>query len=551
MYRNSFRLLHSANVRVSFLTRNSLSSSIRWSTSAAQLDDDNNVESFRKLHSVILKGLKRDEECTPLLSFDDAPFPAPVTEALKRQGFTAPTPIQAQSWPLALAGRDMISVARTGSGKTCAFLLPAFEKIYKNPPQRRVPGRPRKLPTALVLAPTRELTQQIETEALKFSGVAGISVAALFGGASKGPQLRTLSRGVDLIVATPGRCNDLIEMGALDLSLVNYLVLDEADRMLDMGFEPQIRTIIDTCSESRQNLFFTATWPKGVQHLAAEYLNNPVTVNIGEQDSLNANSAITQHIHMIKPFEKPYKMEELLAGMCPKNEEGKVDPAQVPKTLVFMKRKADCDDLAYDLRDLGYPVGTLHGDKEQNARTAIMDRFRKSQIKVLVATDVAARGLDVKDIEVVINYDLPPGKSSGIEDYVHRIGRTARGSRTGIAHSFFTPEDIHCARDLVGVLERAGQVVPPELRALIPPTPVRRQNQYSRHRTEGGGGRYGNYGRGRQNGGRDNFDPISSGGGSRRRGESKLRPRSDNMNFDYNRGNVRGTRNFDDRRNGF
>ncbi|CAE7384232.1 unnamed protein product, partial [Symbiodinium microadriaticum] len=322
------------------------------------------------------------------------------------------------------------------------------------PPQRTERGEPRKYPTAVVLAPTRELALQIENEANKFAPSMGLTVACFYGGTSKGPQFRAITRGIDLVIGTPGRLNDLIDTGALNLKMVKYLVLDEADRMLDMGFEPQIRSIIDTCDKRRQNLFFTATWPKGVQEMAQEYLTNPVTITVGDQNTLNANSNITQHVHLIKPYEKPFKLE------------GKPQTLSVPKTLVFVGRKSACDELAYDLRDMGYPVGTLHGDKEQNARTTIMNKFRNSELKILVATDVAARGLDVKDIEVVINYDFPPGKSSGIEDYVHRIGRTARGSRTGIAHSFFSPDNYHCARDLVGILDRCGQHVSPELRTI-------------------------------------------------------------------------------------
>ena len=236
-----------------------------------------------------------------------------------------------------------------------------------------------------------------------------------------------------------------------------------------------------------------------------EYLDNPVTLNIGDQDNLHANRAITQHIHMLAPHEKYDKLEELLETLTveasAKKEAARAgqdgvatelidevpyNPKNVPKTLIFVGKKADCDDIAYDIQDAGYAVGTLHGDKSQDARSFIMQQFRRNNIKVLVATDVAARGLDITDIECVINFDFPPGKSSGIEDYVHRIGRTARGNRSGVAHSFFTPADSHMAKDLVGVLERAGQEVPNELRKLGNPRRMQTKRNYRDNSGRGG-----------------------------------------------------------------
>lgn len=462
------------------------------------------AKEFRNLHDMRIKGFGGDlNDIAPFTTFDALPFSPGLVRSMRNQGFSAPTAIQAQSWPIALMKRDLISIARTGSGKTCAFLLPALQAISQTQqsPQRDKKGsfsrsRARHLlrkPRALVLAPTRELAQQIEREASKLCPAVGITSACFYGGSSKGPQIRQLSRGVDVVVATPGRCNDLIDIGALDLSEVDYLVLDEADRMLDMGFEPQIRKILLSCKRERQSLFFTATWPKEVQGLALEYLNDPVTINIGDLDKLQANKAITQHIHIVSPVEKYQKLEELLEeltveaskktramqtigesvqivkdidGMTEVAPPIEFNPMNVPKTLIFVAKKADCDDIAYDIRDAGYAVGTLHGDKSQEARAYIMQEFRRNNIKVLVATDVAARGLDITDIECVINFDFPVGKSAGVENYVHRIGRTARGNRTGVAHSFFTQEDAPLANHLVGILERADQRVPDELRRL-------------------------------------------------------------------------------------
>jgi len=247
-------------------------------------------------------------------TFENTPFLPAVQRVLKSAGYLAPTSIQAQSWPILLEKRDVISVARTGSGKTCGFLLPAFHKlqtereavakadVYKA--QRgggRSGGGRRKIPQVLVLAPTRELAVQIESEAQKFSYASGVSTMCMFGGAPKGEQLQRLRMGVDVVVATPGRCNDLSEMGALDLSNIQYLVLDEADRMLDMGFEPQIRTIINQIPPERQSVFFTATWPKEVQSLASEFLTDPVHISVGDQGGLlNANKAITQIITVLQ-----------------------------------------------------------------------------------------------------------------------------------------------------------------------------------------------------------------------------------------------------------
>jgi ATP-dependent RNA helicase DDX5/DBP2 len=239
-------------------------------------------------------------------------------KVLRSEGYTAPTATQAQSWPIVLGQRDVISVARTGSGKTCGFLLPAFQKLVLARQEQQQRGRfggggaaatrNRKpslvgaygrLPQVLVLAPTRELALQISDEADKYARSSGFATAAIYGGAAKGGQISSIKNGVDVIVATPGRCNDLLEMGVLNLSKISYLVLDEADRMLDMGFEPQIRQIVEQIPENRQSIFFTATWPREVQGLARDFLQNPVQINIGDSSGLNANKAITQNIVLV------------------------------------------------------------------------------------------------------------------------------------------------------------------------------------------------------------------------------------------------------------
>ncbi|KAK9221416.1 hypothetical protein WN944_009842 [Citrus x changshan-huyou] len=357
-------------------------------------------------------------------------------------GFSSPTPIQAQSWPIALQSRDIVAIAKTGSGKTLGYLLPGFIHL------KRCRNDPRLGPTVLVLSPTRELATQIQDEAVKFGKSSRISCTCLYGGAPKGPQLKDIDRGVDIVVATPGRLNDILEMRRISLNQVSYLVLDEADRMLDMGFEPQIRKIVKEVPARRQTLMYTATWPREVRKIAADLLVNPVQVNIGNVDELAANKAITQHIEVLAPMDKHRRLEQILRSQEPGS-----------KIIVFCSTKKMCDQLARNLtRQFG--AAAIHGDKSQSERDYVLNQFRAGRSPVLVATDVAARGLDIKDIRVVVNYDFP----TGVEDYVHRIGRTGRAGATGVAYTFFGDQDSRYASDLIKLLEGAKQQVPRELR---------------------------------------------------------------------------------------
>jgi ATP-dependent RNA helicase DDX5/DBP2 len=409
----------------------------------------------------------------PMLTFDATPFAPTIRRALDNAGFAGPTPTQAQAWPIALAGKDVITVAKTGSGKTCGFLLPAIHRLTTVSKDRK-----RGPPAILVLAPTRELACQIEEECVKFGRSSNIRSTCCYGGAPKSIQIRKIQAGLEVLIATPGRLNDLIEMRVVNLSEILFLVLDEADRMLDMGFEPQIRTIIAKIPAVRQNMMFTATWPREIQQLAREFLKNPVEIKFGDVNNLNANKSITQRILVIRENEKSDSLKSVITELNPGGE-----PEKIPKTIIFVSRKHACDDLANDLWNSGYAVDSLHGDKQQFMRTKVMDQFKKSQIRILVATDVAARGLDVKDIEVVINYDFPAGQS-GVEDYVHRIGRTGRANASGKAFTFFTADDCKRATQLIGVLKRANQEVPADLA------------KFDRGGFGGGGGRGGGRGRG-------------------------------------------------------
>ncbi|KAI5072605.1 hypothetical protein GOP47_0012711 [Adiantum capillus-veneris] len=397
------------------------------------------VDTYRRQHEITVVG---ENAPAPFMTFDSANFPPELSRELLSAGFQAPTPIQAQSWPLALQNRDIVAIAKTGSGKTLGYLLPAFLHLghaRKNPQLG---------PVVLVLSPTRELATQIQDEAIKFGKSSRISCTCVYGGAPKGPQLRDLDRGADIVIATPGRLNDFLEMRRVSLRQVSYLVLDEADRMLDMGFEPQIRKIVKEIPRHRQTLMFTATWPKEVRKIAEDLLVNAAQVNIGNTDELVANKAITQYVEIVMPYEKQGKLERILRTQEPGS-----------KIIIFCSTKKMCDQLARSL-GRGFGAAAIHGDKSQAERDHVLAQFKAGRAPILVATDVAARGLDIKDIRVVVNFDFP----TGVEDYVHRIGRTGRAGATGIAYSFFTEQDGKHAKELIGVLEGANQKVPMELR---------------------------------------------------------------------------------------
>ncbi|XP_010940175.2 ATP-dependent RNA helicase-like protein DB10 [Elaeis guineensis] len=400
------------------------------------------AEAYRRQHEITVTG---DDVPVPFTSFESTGFPSEILREVHRAGFSAPTPIQAQSWPIALNSRDIVAIAKTGSGKTLGYLIPGFIHL------KHLHNDSKMGPTVLVLSPTRELATQIQDEAVKFGRSSRISCVCLYGGASKGPQLRDLDRGADVVVATPGRLNDILEMRRVSLHQVSYLVLDEADRMLDMGFEPQIRKIVKEIPARRQTLMFTATWPKEVRKIAADLLVNSVQVNIGNIDELVANKSIIQYVEVITPMEKSRRLEQILRSQEPGS-----------RIIIFCSTKRMCDQLARNLtRQFG--AAAIHGDKSQVERDWVLSQFRMGKSPILVATDVAARGLDIKDIRVVINYDFP----TGVEDYVHRIGRTGRAGASGVAYTFFCDQDSKYASDLVKVLEGAGQHVPSELLDMV------------------------------------------------------------------------------------
>ncbi|XP_075250607.1 putative ATP-dependent RNA helicase DDX5 [Convolutriloba macropyga] len=402
--------------------------------------DDREVQNYMEENEIAVKG---EEFLRPVQTFQELNVPPYVLAPIVRNKFERPTPIQAQSWPLALSGYDMVGVAQTGSGKTYSFVLPAVVHI-KNQEKKRGYD-----PQALILSPTRELCQQISQVAAEFAKDSKLKIVTVYGGAPKSDQKRALYGGVDILVATPGRLIDFMEMRVVSVKDVSFLVLDEADRMLDMGFAPQMKDIIRKTRKDRQTLMFSATWPKEVHKLADSYLYDYIKVNIGAQD-LHANHKINQVIHMIDEREKQNRLSKLLDDIMRENEN---------KTIVFVETKRGAEGLARMLYSENFPVVAMHGDKTQAERERALKDFKSGRKPILIATDVASRGIDIRDIRYVINFDYP----NNSEDYVHRIGRTARSDATGDAHTFFTKSNAPKARDLVKVLEEAGQNVPREL----------------------------------------------------------------------------------------
>ncbi|XP_046425669.1 ATP-dependent RNA helicase p62-like isoform X2 [Neodiprion fabricii] len=441
------------------------------------------VEIYRGDKQITLKG---DSIPNPIQYFEEGNFPDYVMQGIRKQGFAEPTAIQAQGWPIAMSGRNMVGIAQTGSGKTLGYVLPAIVHINNQQPLNHGDG-----PIALILAPTRELAQQIQTVATEFGSLSYVRSTCIFGGAPKGGQARDLERGVEICIATPGRLIDFLERGTTNLRRCTYLVLDEADRMLDMGFEPQIRKIIEQIRPDRQVLMWSATWPKEVRNLAEEYLTDYTQLNIGSL-TLSANHNILQIIDVCQEHEKETKLGSLLQEIGNVNDDG-------GKTIIFVETKKKVENITRNIRRYGWPAVCMHGDKSQQERDYVLREFRNKKGSILVATDVAARGLDVDDVRYVINFDYP----SSSEDYIHRIGRTGRSQSTGTSYAFFTPQNGRQAKDLVNVLQEANQVINPKLSELA-----------SRSGGGGGGGGYGGRNRWGYGGGRGRENNYS--GGSKR-----------------------------------
>mmetsp|Transcript_46448 Transcript_46448/g.108151 ORF Transcript_46448/g.108151 Transcript_46448/m.108151 type:complete len:481 (-) Transcript_46448:65-1507(-) len=407
---------------------------------------DTGAETYRRQHH-ISSARSGQTLPDPVTDFTAAPFSKKIRAALAAAGFASPSPIQAQGWPVAVEGSDLVAVAKTGSGKTLGYLLPAFRALASLDKENLEDAKGASCPAALVLAPTRELALQILVESEKFGAAAKVSSQAVFGGVPKAPQAKALKDRPQVLVATPGRLQDLMEMGAVSLAQVSFLVLDEGDRMLDMGFEPEIAKILGETPEDRQTLLFTATWPKAVKKIAAKYLKEDyVHVNVGDTEDLAANKAVSQEFFEIGDEDKEDKLWRILDGMT--------DDAKV---IVFGNTKRRVDALTKAFIGRGYNAVGLHGDKPQVQREKDLRDFTKGTSWLMFATDVCARGLDIKDVTHVVNYDM----ARDVESYVHRIGRTGRAGAKGTSITFWNPAyDMECSPALAKIALEAGQAVP-------------------------------------------------------------------------------------------
>lgn len=404
------------------------------------------VQNYRQCNEITIQGPAPN----PILHFDEIHLPDACMDEIRHQNYKVPTPIQAQAWPIALSGRNMVGVAKTGSGKTLAFILPAIVHIQAQPPVQQGEG-----PVVLILAPTRELAQQIQTVANEFGSRAGIRNTCVFGGAQKQTQEQALTAGVEIAIATPGRLIDFLKSNVTNLARCSFLVLDEADCMLDMGFEPQIRQIMSQIRPDRQILMFSATWPKEVRQLAEDFLGNYIQLNIGSLE-LSANHNIEQIIDIVEDYEKPGRLKKLLYEIFQRDgDSGKI--------IIFAATKKRVDRLCKDIKAMNLDCKAIHGSKNQAERNATLDAFRDGSLRLLCATDVAGRGLDVDGITFVINFDFPQSS----EDYIHRIGRTGRKDKTGTAYTFFCKRNRKSAKELIKVLEESHQYVDPRLRQMI------------------------------------------------------------------------------------
>ncbi len=350
------------------------------------------------------------------MTFDEFGLNADLLKAINESGYTEPTPIQAQAIPKALADRDILGIAQTGTGKTASFTLPMIERLSKGRAKAR-------MPRSLILEPTRELAAQVAENFEKYGKYHKLSMALLIGGVSFGDQDKKIDRGVDVLIATPGRLLDHIERGKLMLTGVQTLVIDEADRMLDMGFIPDIERICKLIPFTRQTMLFSATMPPEIEHLANTFMQAPARIEVARASTTNTN--ITQRLVTCGSRDKRKTLIDMIASEKLKN------------AIIFCNRKRDVDVVARALTKAGLDASPIHGDLDQSVRTKTLGRFRDGELKLLVASDVAARGLDIPDVSHVFNYDVPTHP----EDYVHRIGRTGRAGRDGAAFTLVTPED--------------------------------------------------------------------------------------------------------------
>ena len=353
------------------------------------------------------------------MTFNELNLSAPVLRAVAQAGYESPSPIQAAAIPPVLAGRDLMGCAQTGTGKTAAFALPMLDRLTASAPRKKGAIR------ALILTPTRELALQIGESFEAYGRYLTLRSTVIFGGVGQAPQVAALKKGVDILIACPGRLNDLVGQGLLDLSNIEIFVLDEADRMLDMGFVHDVKKVIAKLPRQRQNLMFSATMPKEIEQLAAGILHDPAFVKVDPVSS--TVDRIQQSLYFVEKGNKKFLLPWLIKNLKP----------EVVNALVFSRTKHGADKIAKDLNKQGIPAAAIHGNKSQTARVTALEDFKAGKTRVLVATDIAARGIDISELSHVFNYDLPEVP----ETYVHRIGRTARAGADGTAVSFCAPEE--------------------------------------------------------------------------------------------------------------
>jgi ATP-dependent RNA helicase RhlE len=436
--------------------------------------------------------------------FKELGLSAELLRAVEDQGYTEATPIQQQAIPPVLKGLDVLAGAQTGTGKTAGFTLPLLQRLQNTPVQ----GRPHI--RTLILVPTRELAAQVGESVRTYGRHLPFKATTIFGGVGIQPQIAKLRKGVDIVIATPGRLLDHVQQRTIDLSKVEILVLDEADRMLDMGFIRDIRRVLDLLPDQRQNLLFSATFSNEIRALAADLLNKPTEIQVASR-----NTAADLVSQVVYPVDKGRK-RELLSHLILENSWQQV--------LVFARTKHGSDRLAEQLQRDGIQTAAIHGNKSQSARTRALADFKRCAVRVLVATDIAARGLDIDKLPHVVNYELP----NVPEDYVHRIGRTARAGQTGRAVSLVCIDEARMLRDIERVLKRPidKEVVPGyEVDPRIRPEPVKQQGRPQRQGARHGAGRNG--GGGRNSGGAARNNAGNGGqnarGGARQRSSSGAR----------------------------
>lgn len=424
------------------------------------------------------------------MSFENLKLIEPILRALKTEGYTIPTPIQEQAIPIVLQHRDLLGCAQTGTGKTAAFAIPILQLLY----QDRLQHKEQKTIKALILTPTRELAIQIDESFAAYGRHTGLKHLVIFGGVSQNPQTEALRRGVDILVATPGRLLDLMNQRYVHLDHIKMLVLDEADRMLDMGFVHDVKKIIAKVPAKRQTLFFSATMPNEIQNLANSILTNPEKVEVTPQSS--TADTIQQELYYVEKNDKRLLLAHILKDR------------DIKTALVFTRTKHGADKVVKDLVKIGITAEAIHGNKSQNARQRALANFKNRTTRVLIATDIAARGIDIDDLTHVINYEIP----NIPETYVHRIGRTGRAGASGIALTFCDQEEIEFLKDIHKLI---GKQVPVNEEHPYPMSPQSIVAKYAEGQSKGGGQRGGGGGNKRGRGFGRADKPKHSGGGGR------------------------------------